>query len=111
MDTIAGKTVVLTGASGAVNSAALLLRSPNDRHPNGLANSSRLVGRNYMAHKFAIALALSTKQNTTVYQKTLASNDFYWGEKDFPYPMGSIQLLGNLNKDRIATDAPLVPGV
>src|SRR5206468_9621382 len=31
---------------GAINSAALLLRSANDRHPRGLANGSGLVGRN-----------------------------------------------------------------
>jgi choline dehydrogenase-like flavoprotein len=114
---IGGKHHLFSGdivvvACGAVNSAALLLRSHNDKHPHGLANSSHLVGRNYMAHKFAIALALSANQNTTIYQKTLAVNDFYWGDKDFPYPMGSIQLLGNLNKDRIAADAPpFVPGI
>ena len=34
--------------AGAVNSAALLLRSANDRHPNGLANGSDVVGRHYM---------------------------------------------------------------
>ena len=31
-------------ACGAINSAALLLRSANDSHPNGLANSSDQVG-------------------------------------------------------------------
>ncbi|KAF3886074.1 MULTISPECIES: GMC oxidoreductase [Nostocales] len=114
---IAGKHHLFSGdlvvvACGAVNSAALLLRSANDKHPNGLANSSHLVGCNYMAHKFAVVLALSAKQNTTIYQKTLYINDFYWGEKNFPYPMGSIQLLGNLNKDRIAADAPpFIPGI
>ena len=35
---------------GAVNSAVLLLRSASDKHPQGLANSSGLVGRRYMAH-------------------------------------------------------------
>ena len=35
---------------GAVNSAALLLRSRSAAHPDGLANSSGLVGRRYMAH-------------------------------------------------------------
>ena len=32
-------------ACGAINSAALLLRSATDRHPTGLANRSDLVGR------------------------------------------------------------------
>lgn len=108
---IAGKRHIFSGdivviACGAVNSAVLLLKSANDQHPNGLANSSHLVGRNYMAHKFAVVMALTAKQNPTIFQKTLAINDFYWGEKDFPYPMGSVQLLGNLNKDKIAANGP-----
>src|SRR6266545_6955775 len=39
---------IVVSSCGAINSAALLLRSANDRHPNGLANGSGLVGRNYM---------------------------------------------------------------
>ncbi|MBW4612663.1 MAG: GMC family oxidoreductase [Desmonostoc vinosum HA7617-LM4] len=108
---IAGQTQIFSGdiivvACGAINSAALLLKSANDQHPNGLANSSNLVGRNYMAHKFAVIMTLSTKLNPTVFQKTLAVNDFYWGEQDYSYPMGSIQMLGNVNKDRVAAHGP-----
>jgi choline dehydrogenase-like flavoprotein len=96
-------------ACGAVNSAILLLKSANDKHPNGLANSSGLVGRNYMAHKFGIVLALSTQANPTVFQKTMGFNDFYWGEQDFPYPMGSVQSLGNIHTDRIIANAQFLP--
>lgn len=35
---------IVVVACGAVNSAALLLRSGNDSHPDGLANSSGVVG-------------------------------------------------------------------
>jgi choline dehydrogenase-like flavoprotein len=91
---------------GAVNSAILLLKSANDQHPNGLANSSNLVGRNYMAHKYGVVLALSSQNNPTVFQKTMGFTDFYWGETDFPYPMGSIQSLGNIHGDRILANAP-----
>src|SRR4029453_14041199 len=42
---IEAKTFVVSG--GAVNSAALLLRSVSDQHPVGLGNSSGLLGRNY----------------------------------------------------------------
>ena len=97
---------IVVVACGAINSAVLLLNSANDQHPNGLANSSHLVGRNYMAHKYAVVMALSSKPNPTVFQKTLAINDFYWGEKDFAFPMGSIQMLGNINKDKVAAHAP-----
>jgi choline dehydrogenase-like flavoprotein len=104
-----GDIVVISG--GAVNSAVLLLRSANDKHPNGLANSSDLVGRNYMAHKFASIAALSLKPHETIYPKTLAVNDFYWGEKDFPYPMGNAQTLGTITADRAAKGYPWAPRV
>ena len=41
---------VVVVAAGAANSAKLLLPSANDKHPNGLANGSDQVGRNYMFH-------------------------------------------------------------
>ena len=93
-------------AAGALNSAVLLLRSANSQHPNGLANSSDLVGRNYMRHKISAIVSLGLKPNPTVYPKTLAVNDFYWGEDEFPYPMGHVQSLGNITEDRAATNSP-----
>ncbi|BAZ12430.1 glucose-methanol-choline oxidoreductase [Calothrix sp. NIES-4071] len=100
------KANIVVLAMGAVNSAILLLKSASDQHPNGLANSSGLVGRNYMAHKFGVVLALSTLANPTVFQKTMGFNDFYWGEQDFPYPMGSVQSLGNIHSERILASVP-----
>jgi choline dehydrogenase-like flavoprotein len=103
---------IIVVAGGAINSAALLLKSANEKHPHGLANSSQLVGRNYMVHNCAVVMALSTKPNPTVFSKTLAITDFYWGEKDFNYPMGSVQSLGNIHKDRIlAYGPPLMPNI
>jgi choline dehydrogenase-like flavoprotein len=101
---------IVVMACGAVNSALLLLQSANERHPYGLANSSQFVGRNYMAHNFAVVMTLNTKLNNTVFPKTLAITDFYWGNKDFAYPMGSVQSLGSANKDKIiAYGPPLIP--
>src|ERR671923_2522741 len=85
---------VVVVSCGAANSAALLLRSGNDRHPNGLANSSDVVGRHYMAHINSAVIAISKEPNTTSFQKTLGVNDFYWGADDFGYPLGHIQMLG-----------------
>ena len=79
---------------GAANSAALLLRSANDAHPGGLANGSGQVGRNYMFHNSQAVLALSLTPNDTMFQKTLALNDFYFGMDGFPFPMGNIQMIG-----------------
>jgi choline dehydrogenase-like flavoprotein len=100
-----GDIVVVAG--GAINSAALLLRSTNDQHPQGLANSSGQVGRNFMKHNCAVVIELTTKENPTVFQKTLGINDFYWGEPDFPYPMGQIQLSGKVNREMFENGVPL----
>ena len=63
---------------GAVNSAALLLRSAGGAHPHGLANSSGLVGRRYMAHLATMMQGFHPfRKNDTVFQKTVAINDFY----------------------------------
>ncbi len=93
-------------AAGAINSAALLLNSGSDKHPDGLANSSGQVGRNYMRHLNGAMLGISARKNPTVFQKTLAMNDYYWGEETFPFPMGHIQLLGKTDKGIIGADAP-----
>jgi choline dehydrogenase-like flavoprotein len=97
---------IIVMACGAINSAILLLQSANDRHPNGLANRSQQVGRNFMIHNHAVVMALSRQVNPTIFQKTIAVHDFYWGDKKFSYPMGGIQLLGSINKSKIAAYAP-----
>ena len=87
---------IVVVSCGAVNSSALLLRSANDKHPRGLANnSSGLVGRNLMKHVFGSLVGVSTlKANPSKFQKTMAINDFYWGEPGYEFPMGNIQLMG-----------------
>ena len=103
-------TVVVS--AGAINSAALLLRSSNDRHPNGLANSSDVVGRNYMAHNNSAMVALSVKPNPTKFGKTFAINDYYFGAEDFGFPMGHIQMLGKSDAMMFRDDAPsFAPGL
>jgi choline dehydrogenase-like flavoprotein len=96
---------------GAINSAALLLRSASDRHPRGLANSSDVVGRHYMGHVNSVLMALSTTPNPTVFQKTLSLNDFYFGAPDWPHPMGHISFVGKLDAQTLSAGAPpFVPG-
>jgi choline dehydrogenase-like flavoprotein len=104
-----GKVVVVS--CGAVNSAALLLRSASDRHPRGLANSSDVVGRHYMAHLNSALVAVSKDPNPTRFQKTLGVNDFYEGAPDFEFPLGHIQMLGKSDSEVIREGAPLpAPG-
>ena len=85
---------IVVVSCGAANTAKLLLMSANDKHPNGLANGSDQVGRNYMFHNSQAVLALSREPNTTIFQKTIALNDFYFGMDGFEYPMGNIQMIG-----------------
>jgi choline dehydrogenase-like flavoprotein len=102
---------IVVVACGAINSAALLLQSANDQHPRGLANHSDQVGRNLMKHQNGAIIGVTTKSNPTVFQKTLAINDFYWGDEDFAYPMGHVQLLGKVNADMIAQESPAILGL
>jgi choline dehydrogenase-like flavoprotein len=64
---------IVVVSCGAANSAKLLLRSANSRHPNGLANGSDQVGRNYMYHASQAVLALSKEPNPTVSRRRWAS--------------------------------------
>ena len=102
--TLTADIVVLS--AGAILSAALLLRSANDKHPHGLANSSDMVGRNYMRHNNLALIAFSREPNPTVFQKTLALNDFYGPGQEWPYPMGNIQMLGKSDDWQIKGAAP-----
>ena len=92
-------------ACGALSSALLLLRSANDSHPNGLANESDQVGRNYMRHNQSILMALMRKPNTAVFQKTLAISDYYFSADDWEYPHGLIQMCAAAHADQIRAEA------
>jgi len=92
--------------AGAANSAKMLLTSATDRHPNGLANGSDHVGRNYMFHNCKAVAALSKEPNDTVYQKTLGINDFYLATKDYEYPAGNIQMVGKSNAEAMRGEQP-----
>ena len=102
---------IIVLSCGAINSAALLLRSANDKHPKGLANSSDVVGRHYMGHVNSVLMAISKCPNPTVFQKTLGVNDFYFDSNEWEYPMGHISFVGKLDGVTLKAGAPpLVPG-
>lgn len=104
--TVSGDIVVVS--CGAINSAALLLRSSNDRHPNGLANGSGVVGRHYMGHTNSVLMAISKCPNPTVFQKTMSVNDFYLESKEWNFPMGHISFVGKLDGDTLKAGAPKI---
>jgi choline dehydrogenase-like flavoprotein len=102
---------IVVVSAGAANSARLLLMSANDKHPNGLANGSDQVGRNYMYHNSQAVLAISKEPNPTKYQKTLGLNDFYFGMKDFEFPMGNIQMVGKSQGPMYKGEKPIEAGL
>ena len=88
------------------NSAALLLRSQSSIHPQGLANRSGQVGRNLTKHNATKLFAIDHQANNTVFQKTLAINDFYYGTEDEPYPLGHAHLMGKHKAAMMRPDLP-----
>ncbi len=97
--------------AGAVNSAALLLRSAGDRHPDGLANGSGAVGRHLMRHVTSkFYTVASGEPNPTRFQKTLAINDYYFGvpgdERWENVPLGHVHLMGKHAGWQILDDLP-----
>jgi choline dehydrogenase-like flavoprotein len=104
---IRARTFVVS--AGAVNSAALLLRSTSAAHPNGLANSSGLVGQRYMVHNATFMIAIDPRRkNATSFQKTAAINDWYL-DSDLGRPLGNVQLLGKLQAPMVKSTRPYLP--
>jgi choline dehydrogenase-like flavoprotein len=105
---VTARVVVLS--AGAANSAALLLGSRNDQHPGGLANSSGLVGRNYMAHLSTMMEGFHPfRPNPTSFQKTVGLNDFYLAGPGRPHPLGHIQSQGRAHASIVKAVVPAVP--
>jgi choline dehydrogenase-like flavoprotein len=103
----AGRFVV---SGGAVNSTVLLLKSANRQHPAGLANSSDLLGRNYMVHNSTFFVGVNpVRRNPTKWQKTLGLNDFYESGPLNEYPLGNLQMLGKLQGPMIKPARPWAP--
>ena len=102
---------IVVVSAGAINSAALLLSSADEHHPNGLGNSSGMVGRNLMLHNNSSLIAISKTPNPTRFEKTLGINDFYygdgeWGDDNGLFPLGAMQMLGRSDAFTMSLDAP-----
>jgi len=109
-DTVRVEAPLFVVSCGAVNSAALLLRSASAAHPDGIANSSGLVGRRYMAHLATMMQGFHPfRMNDTVFQKTVAINDYYLRGPDGDYPLGQIQSQGRTHAVMAQTVVPWIP--
>jgi choline dehydrogenase-like flavoprotein len=96
---------IVVVACGAFSSALLLLRSASDMHPQGLANGSGQVGRNYMRHHMSVLAAIMAEPNDTVFQKTMALSDFYFGSDNWDFPLGLVQMCATSHADKIRAEA------
>jgi choline dehydrogenase-like flavoprotein len=109
------KAGVVVVSCGAVNSAALLLRSANSKHAKGLANGSDMVGRHYMVHNNSLMMTLNPfdpDAEPVTFQKTFYINDYYSkGTTDHPYPLGQIQMIGKIQAEMLAAYARFMPRV
>jgi choline dehydrogenase-like flavoprotein len=64
-----------------------------------------------MVHNNTAMIAVRPhRRNRVVFQKTLAVNDFYFGDRDWPYPMGNLQLVGKVQRAMLAAARPGRPG-
>ncbi|MEO0408780.1 MAG: GMC family oxidoreductase, partial [Cyanobacteria bacterium P01_A01_bin.135] len=113
---VQGQTFLFTAdvvvlACGAVNSAALLLSSANEKHPDGLANGSGQVGRNLMQPQMTVIVERGAAENKATFRPSVSINDFYWGNKDYDYPMGHIKNSGGLLQDLIFAESPPILSV
>jgi choline dehydrogenase-like flavoprotein len=97
-------------AAGAVQTAALLLRSASQIHQTGLSNRSDQVGRNFMNHNSSAMLTIDPRlRNTSVYQKTLSINDFYDTDPNSGFPLGNVQGLGRITAPILKSNLPFMP--
>jgi choline dehydrogenase-like flavoprotein len=93
-------------SGGAVNSASLLLRSG----PDGLANRSDQLGRNYMAHVTTFVIASRPGRDLRIrFEKSLGINDWYAAGPDNRYPLGNVQTLGKIYGETIKSARPRAP--
>jgi choline dehydrogenase-like flavoprotein len=97
---------IVVVACGAINSAALLLQSANDRHPHGLGNRSGLLGRNLMKQQLSVVVQLMASSIAGLFPRTVGVNDFYWGDNQYSYPMGHVQNAGGILQDVLFSEAP-----
>ena len=76
-----------------------------------MANGSDQVGRNYVFHNSRAFLAVSKEKNDTRFQKTLGLNDYYFGDPDFDYPMGNLQMVGKSSAPMYKGEKPIETGL
>ena len=101
-----GDLVVL--AAGAINTAAILLRSATEHHSRGLSNGSDQVGRNLMKPQLTSIIQLAAAPNSGRYGRSLGVTDYLWGDSNVSFPLGSIATGGGVLQDALFAESPPV---
>jgi choline dehydrogenase-like flavoprotein len=99
---------VVVLAAGAINTAEILLRSATEHHSRGLSNGSDQVGRNLMKPQLTSVIQLATEPNSGRYGRSLGITDYYWGDKNVSFPLGSVATGGGVLQDALFAESPPV---
>jgi choline dehydrogenase-like flavoprotein len=88
---------VVAVCAGIPGSAHLLRRSRNAPHPEGLGNNSGMLGRYLGGHSVGMLFPIvSPRPLGPRHTKTFAINAAYEGVSDWHFPMGVIQVAGQM---------------
>jgi choline dehydrogenase-like flavoprotein len=96
------------GVEAEINTAEILLRSATEHHSRGLCNGSDQVGRNLMKPQLTSVIQLATEPNSGRYARSLGITDYYWGDKNVSFPLGSIATGGGVLQDALFAESPPV---
>ncbi len=83
--------------AGLMQTPLLLRRSRTSASPEGIGNDHGSLGRYMCGHTVDMVLIpMGLKPLAAVHSKTFAINGFYGPTEEWPYPMGVIQMAGQL---------------
>ncbi len=88
---------VVAICAGLTGSASLLRRSRTQKHPEGLGNASGCLGRYLAGHSVGLIFPfMGWRKMPSTHTKTFAINGCYNGAPDWRYPIGVIQIAGQM---------------
>jgi choline dehydrogenase-like flavoprotein len=88
---------VVAVCAGQRGSVSLLRRSRTSAHPDGLGNHAGMLGKFVAGHTVGVLFPIvSTRDIGARHTKTFAINTHYEPSADWPYPMGVLQIAGQI---------------
>jgi choline dehydrogenase-like flavoprotein len=88
---------IVVVSAGVMDTPPLLRRSRTSAHPEGIGNYYGCLGRYLCGHSVAMmVIVMGLKPLPAMHTKTFAINSFYGPSSEWPYPQGSIQVVGQV---------------